>query len=83
MQLLYKTITVFDQVFTQEQIAEIELKINDLVAQGKTDGTRTATWPDLPATIVRPWATEADAEEWKEFCNSFTPAPTSCVVEPI
>jgi len=81
MELLYKTTMVFDTNFTEAEKAVVQSKITELVSQGKTNGVREASWPYLPATVVRPWINEEAANEWKEFCLTITPAPVSCTVE--
>ena len=83
MELLYKTTAVYDQPFSPESIATVEAKVDELMEQGKTDGSREATWPTLPATVTRPWTDEAAANEWKNYCLSVVPAPVSFVIEAI
>jgi hypothetical protein len=83
MKFLYKTTAVYEQSFSAESIALTESKIDELMAQGKTDGSRNTSWPVLPAWVTRPWIDEAAAEEWKNYCLSIEPAPVSFEVEKI
>lgn len=62
---------------------EVRTQFRDMAAQmaaeGKTDGGFTSDPPPVPATgpysIVREWATVADAEEWIAYTLSLaTPA---------
>jgi hypothetical protein len=77
MTFAYKTTTVWDHLLTLEEQAAFELELEPLVAAGKTDGIKVANWPNLPATVVRVWATEQDGLEWGVFCATFTPPPVS------
>jgi hypothetical protein len=83
MELLYKTIAVYDQPFSPESIGLVEAKIDELIAQGKTDGNRAASWPVFPAEVIRFWVNEAAANEWKNYCLTVSPAPASFVIESV
>lgn len=83
MKFLYKTTAVYDQSFSSESIALTESKIDDLISQGKTDGSRDTSWPVLPAWVTRTWIDEAAANEWKDYCLSVVPTPVSVAVEKI
>ena len=49
----------------------IEVKLNTMIAEGKTTGAYTGTHP-----VIRTWTTEAAAQEWVDFMNTLTPPPT-------
>ena len=84
MAFAYKTTTVWDYLLPSEVQAEFDSKIELLIAAGKTDNLKgTANWlTDMPATVVRIWATEQDALDWGAFCNTITPPPVSFEVSP-
>ena len=51
--------------------AEVVAKINELVAQEKTDGVHSYSYPDTTQVEVRrSWVDQASAEDWVTFVDS-------------
>ena len=69
----------WDPISDAAQVEQMNNKIAEMVAQGKTNGTYTSNWinqyPNPPMICSRPWTTVADAQEWIDFCNSLPTLP--------
>lgn len=49
-------------------------KINEMTAQGKTDGIPTVTAPpNNQVEVVRVWVSLAAAQEWQDFITPYNP----------
>jgi hypothetical protein len=70
------TLLIWNQPLGDEIMAQINSKVAEMVAAGKTDGISTSNpeeeWP--PINTTRTWTTVADAEEWVAFVEQWNPA---------
>ena len=74
-----ESVITWGRQFTDPELALIQAKKGTMFSEGKfgsfpltVDGIQTAQWVNTAA-----------ATEWVAFCNTFTPPPTSAVVQDI
>lgn len=69
------TLVVWDRLLGEETMQQVDAKVAEMVAAGKTDGIGTSNpqseWP--PINTTRTWTTVADAEEWIAFVEQWNP----------
>ena len=83
----YQTTTTWNPLPAREQILILLTKIEEMTAQGLTDGThdavRTNGFGQAPYIITRTWTTIEAAQEWKTYCEASTPVTPESVVIPV
>ena len=72
-------VTWNDGTPTESVIDTCHEKINVMVSQGKTDGLHQTNSLETTYVVTRVWNTLADAQEWINFVNSYS--PVSAVVQ--
>ena len=71
------TNVVWGRNFTPDESAEFNIELAADVEAGLTDGTHTG---DNTTGVIRTWTTLEAAQDWIDWCNGHTPAPTSAVI---
>lgn len=85
----WKTTGVWDPLPTPEQVSAILVKIDEMMAQGKTTHRFGTSYPNpggptvntAPMTVVREWPQQAYAQEWIDWIEQF--APVDYVLEEV
>jgi hypothetical protein len=69
------TLVSWPQPLGVAQMSQVNSKIAEMVAAGKTDGifTHNPETEQPPIIITRTWTTVVDAEEWVAFVEQWNP----------
>ena len=74
---MYKTISVGNEREGHPFSAQCFARIDELVATGVTDGTRSMTHDGHAYTIIRTWTDQASAQGWIDWVTANAPSDFS------
>lgn len=72
----FKTKTVWDRDVTDEEKLLLNARIEELKADGVTDGVKHVIYPDDVLASRRFWTTQEAADGWIAYQCTFDPPPT-------
>jgi len=78
------TLMVWGRELSSTELDALNTQIAADVAAGQTDGNlEFVPYGDAESAAQRDWTTTEYAQGWLDFCNTFSPPPTTAIIETV